>query len=419
MNPDLPGWKRSEVLVSPWGSFSRVYRRRLLLLYLAAAGIAIAAPGDSTVVRTIRPGVTYRAIIRAAGPWRIHLLDIDLHHTEYSLRSARAFDRLQGREKTSAIAERFPDSSGTVVAALNADFFSLETGETVNTQVMEGSVVKGIGGVGVIGGIGGKKPRPRSQFGLTWDRKPFIERTIYAGKVFLRNAASINLGGVNVLPDSRKVTLLNRYYTKPWPDSSGDRPLWRIPLYEAGRRGDTLLLVARRNTHGDDEAGSVLVGCIEGMDAAIPRCVDGDTLKIVDGLQPSFARIRTLVGGAPRIVLDGRSVAGQTEFMEETYPGFASHRHPRTGIGFSRDSTRIILVVVDGRQAESAGMTLPEFADLMIEQGIWQGLNLDGGGSTVMVVEGKIVNSPSDAAGERPIANCLLLVADPVGRKPD
>jgi exopolysaccharide biosynthesis protein len=55
-------------------------------------------------------------------------------------------------------------------------------------------------------------------------------------------------------------------------------------------------------------------------------------------------------------------------------------------------------------------MTLAEFADLMISLGVYQGLNLDGGGSTTMVVEGKIVNSPSDATGERPVANCLLVV---------
>jgi exopolysaccharide biosynthesis protein len=55
-------------------------------------------------------------------------------------------------------------------------------------------------------------------------------------------------------------------------------------------------------------------------------------------------------------------------------------------------------------------MSLAEFGDLMIRSGVYQGLNLDGGGSTTMVVDGVVVNSPSDAAGERPVANCLLLL---------
>jgi exopolysaccharide biosynthesis protein len=55
-------------------------------------------------------------------------------------------------------------------------------------------------------------------------------------------------------------------------------------------------------------------------------------------------------------------------------------------------------------------MTLLEFADIMIVEGIYQGLNLDGGGSTAMIVNNKLVNIPSDATGERDVGNCLLLL---------
>lgn len=51
-----------------------------------------------------------------------------------------------------------------------------------------------------------------------------------------------------------------------------------------------------------------------------------------------------------------------------------------------------------------------EFGDLMIKPGCYQALNLDGGGSTTMVVEDRFVNSPSDASGERLVANVLLVV---------
>ena len=45
----------------------------------------------------------------------------------------------------------------------------------------------------------------------------------------------------------------------------------------------------------------------------------------------------------------------------------------------------------------------------MIDEGIYQGLNLDGGGSTTMVISNKVVNSPSDQTGERAVGNCLVL----------
>ena len=76
-------------------------------------------------------------------------------------------------------------------------------------------------------------------------------------------------------------------------------------------------------------------------------------------------------------------------------------------------------MVVDGRQpGYSVGMTLEELAHFMRTQlgnfslskeNAYQGLNLDGGGSSTMVVEGEVVNSPSDQTGERPVANALVI----------
>ena len=74
------------------------------------------------------------------------------------------------------------------------------------------------------------------------------------------------------------------------------------------------------------------------------------------------------------------------------------------------------LVVVDGRQGDySTGMTLPELADLFQLLGATEALNLDGGGSSVMLLRGRRVSRPSDAEGERPVVNALLIVEDPGG----
>jgi len=136
----------------------------------------------------------------------------------------------------------------------------------------------------------------------------------------------------------------------------------------------------------------------------------GDTIRIYVGFLPAIPGLRSLVGGIPWLVRDGRRFVPSKETLEGAGMQFATRRHPRTGVGFSRDSTIAYFLTVDGRQATSDGMTLEEFADLMMAQGVYQGLNLDGGGSTTMVVDGVVVNSPSDASGERPVANCLLLM---------
>lgn len=80
---------------------------------------------------------------------------------------------------------------------------------------------------------------------------------------------------------------------------------------------------------------------------------------------------------------------------------------PRTGAGFSRDRRTLYLVVVDGRSPSSKGVTVEELGKIMIGLGAYDGMNLDGGGSSTMWVKGKgVVNAPSDG-GERVVANHL------------
>ena len=119
----------------------------------------------------------------------------------------------------------------------------------------------------------------------------------------------------------------------------------------------------------------------------------------------------SLLGGRPEL-LDGGSRVG--DLLTTENPGFAASRHPRTAVGVSTEDERLWLIVVDGRQGDySMGMTLPELAGLMEALGIEEALNLDGGGSSVMLAKGRTVSRPSDATGERPVVNALLLVEDP------
>ena len=117
-----------------------------------------------------------------------------------------------------------------------------------------------------------------------------------------------------------------------------------------------------------------------------------------------------VVGGYPEL-LDGGERVG--DLGASANPSFAAQRHPRTAVGVSREDRRLWWVVVDGRQgAYSTGMTLPELATLFEALGVEEALNLDGGGSSVMLIRGRTVSSPSEETGERPVANALLLVDD-------
>lgn len=122
------------------------------------------------------------------------------------------------------------------------------------------------------------------------------------------------------------------------------------------------------------------------------------------------------VGGHGVLLRDGRIPAA----VDSTgAASFARARHPRSAVGWDASGRRLLLVTVDGRQpGYSAGMTLRELARTMHALGATEALNLDGGGSTTLVIartDGQrratveVLNRPSDKGGERPIANALML----------
>jgi hypothetical protein len=120
-----------------------------------------------------------------------------------------------------------------------------------------------------------------------------------------------------------------------------------------------------------------------------------------------WARARYAVSGAGLLVFDGRDL---NELAEEGLSaGFDTARHPRTLIGVDAGGA-IWLVTVDGRQpALSLGMTFAELQALSHRLGLRSALNLDGGGSTTMVVHGNVVNHPSDDTGPRKVSDAILV----------
>ena len=145
----------------------------------------------------------------------------------------------------------------------------------------------------------------------------------------------------------------------------------------------------------------------------VQKMGDGDTVKVLFATLPRIPHGTSplmIIGGWPRILRDGENVAGESATVEGTLSRNAEARHPRTAVGFSRDSSTLLLLTVDGRSENSGGMTLVELANVMRELGAWQAMNFDGGGSTTMVVEGRVVNHPSDKEGERTVGNALLVV---------
>jgi len=126
-------------------------------------------------------------------------------------------------------------------------------------------------------------------------------------------------------------------------------------------------------------------------------------------------RHSTVVNGGPLLVKDGREFITQRRdgFMHPGEPsfdyGFVIKRNPRTFAGVDSPG-RTLLITVDGRTADDLGLSIPEEADVARSLGIVDAINLDGGGSTTMSLDGQVITHPSDPTGERPVGDAILIL---------
>lgn len=382
----------SSVLLTPCSAYATLIR------FYSSGADSIRAQQKS---RRIGPGVWYHESYRPDGPWAINVIEIDRRSPYLCFETVKARNLLHGVEKTSvmaAAADAEPRPGG-VVAAINGDFFDA-TGMPINLQVRRGEMLRG--------------PSAHSVFAITAEGAPMIE--VFSASYHVRTVDGVwrELQGFN-RPRHTDETILYTHHFGATTATNAFGSEARLQLLSSFFANDTLrgvVLERHTNTGNSSLAQSVVVVSAHG---AAQRWLDahvtpGDTLLMICDLSGPAGRLKIVeaLGGLPRIVRDGK-VSVETD--REGGAKLANVRHPRTAIGFSTDSSRIFLVTVDGRQPHSEGMTLDELADFMISLGCAQALNLDGGGSTTMVVRGKVANHPSDATGERPVGNALLLIS--------
>jgi hypothetical protein len=372
---------------------------------------------DSATAREVAAGGTHRRIVRAAGPWVLSVLEVNLRRQDLEVRHVRACDRLLGRERPSDIARRLRKEGIDVVGVLNADFFDLRggTGATESNIIIDGEIVKA---VTVTESPFDAFDNVHTQFGVTMAGAPVLDRFELKGVVrtpsgeWPLTAVNANVPGALVLLTS-------------WSDSAAlttvpADSVANVTLLKVGGRGDTAYYrvdstgVKRGPGVVTSEQHAVLVASGEAL-AVVERLRPRDRVEIITELAPNRGRLRTLIGGWPRIVTAGRNVALEADSVEGTVPRFSRARHPRSALGISRDSTTLYLVTVDGRQEASVGMTLEELADAMISLGAFEAMNFDGGGSTALVVRDSIVNTPSDTSGERAVGNVLVVTRRAMG----
>ncbi|GAB3101082.1 phosphodiester glycosidase family protein [Isoptericola nanjingensis] len=293
------------------------------------------------------------------------------------------------------------------VAAINGDFFDINnSGAALGAAVDDGTLLKSAA-------PGREKALTVDSSGVARLAELFLEGTVTLGTG--DDAPELPVAGLNVTAVPAGGVAV---FDAAWGDAARTRPLG------AGEQG---VEVQVRTAPGSDEgaAGTVVsvgapgsgrlpadvraVVARPGAAAdALAALAPGDEVTLAYGLRDDLGELRTAIGGDPDdwLLEDGEVTSSTSDF--------ATLRHPRTAVGLSADGTTAYLVVVDGRQAQSIGASLPELGRFLDQLGADDAINLDGGGSTTMVARlpgdagTSVLNSPSDG-GERLDANGLGL----------
>ncbi|MCX6136815.1 MAG: phosphodiester glycosidase family protein [Ignavibacteriales bacterium] len=363
----------------------------LLLIFTSQL---FALPKDSVVERRATVGVLLREY-SLSGPNVVNVLEVDLRSPHLRVETYRPpmLTKLTDQVK------RNSRSGHTVVAAVNADFFSFETGWPTNSQVSAGVPVLAISS-------------KRSQIAIGTSNHLALGPFSFSASFYYADNASFPVDVVNTKCPVAGAAFYSLFRDSLTLRDSVSEFLRLRPTSSAWSMNDTVafeVVEYCRNRSWKLKDGECLLG-MRGPLAMAKDLRPGKLVKIFFRFTPIDFTFAELISGWGSLLHSGTNVAAISDTNEGLTEKFTAVRHPRTFAGFNADTTKLFLCTVDGRQAKSIGMTFKEMASFLLQIGATDGFNLDGGGSTEMVVNGEIINSPSDKAGERPVANSLQII---------
>jgi len=382
-------------------------------------GFPAVPDADGTVYRIVIPGISRRAeaedmrqrligrgypppleiqeiqndLTHPEGPWKIHVLEVDPKRIE--VRVAHAYDTAIGLETTAALARR-----RGALAAINGGYFlmtGLLAGDSRGALQIEGRLLS-------------EPDRGRAAVGF-YDRDGIVRsvfgRLSFHGEVRLADGKAIPLDGLNRQREPSEIVLYTPdFHRTTLTSSEGAEVVIKNGRITEIRQGAGSSVIP--------SAGVVLSIGSERVQEVLPQIRSGASLSAKTELLPllpdpegDWQKAEFIVSGGPLLLWKGRRL--EEPEKESVSRVFFLARHPRTAVGVRADGT-LLFVTVDGRRpGESIGMSIPELTDLMLELKSVSAINLDGGGSTTMVIEGQVVNRPSGTTGPRRNADAILL----------
>lgn len=326
----------------------------------------------------LAPGVKYTSFFRdmPAGPISAHIVEFS-PESDYMVKPVLSNDAITGLERLKSMAER-----NKAIVAINSSYFALN-GEILGLLKLDGEIAS-------------TSYVDRTVLGFLPNSKMIMDVVDYRGSATLPDGRTIAITGVNHERGSNDLILYNNYFDS----MTGTNTFGTDYILSDGK------IVAITHGNAGIPPGGVVLAAHGTTEKVLAGLKVGDTIKISQSLGEVWDKTSCAIGAGPRLVKNGSVLVTSKE--EEFPSDIAVGRAPRTAVGVTKEG-HVILFVVDGRQQSSVGMTLTELAQLMQELGAVDAMNFDGGGSSEMVINGKIANNPSDGR-ERSVGASLMIV---------
>lgn len=356
---------------------------------------------------SVGPGCEYAFYRLPDRPMTVHVLEMDLTNPYVDMQVVNGGDAAVATERPSAMYARFDSPGHDMIAAHNGDFFTTTVNQVGISRMglyCDGEIVF--------------NPVSQPLLVLTPDRVPYIDRVHFMSNVTHKGTTktlnTLNMLTLEFTTDPNANPNLLSLFTNAFGS--------KMNMYSTG--GKIAVIKAKDGSDLKYKSNCTLTCVVESVsdnpgEAAIPAnsailhgvgtsadfigaMAAGDEITIqlrsTTNEFPDHLDIDEAIGGSGHIILKDGEITniGNPEC------------HPRTFMGINKEKTKIYSVIVDGRQTSiSAGITLDDQGYVLKALGAWDGINLDGGGSSCMYINEEIKNSPSDGT-ERYVGNGVI-----------
>lgn len=394
----------------------------------------------------IQEGIVYKRMQFGLDPRRIlvHVIEVDIDSTPYEVRILKAKNIIDGLDYLKNIYEDFQFEltrvyGGDLLAVANANFWSAFRNYPIGILVCDGEVVSM------------KKYKEWSTVFFDLDNRPYIENFQISGELILRNGKRIIIDNVNRRNESDVSVLYNKYFGDTIPkvhfeDIEKEVQETVLALYSNMDLSDSTELVIDTNeirnqiiqSHRQEnkefstlklvfrylepalinrkvkieflglDSGVVVIppsGFVVTLsDVGLPQLglKKGDVCHLLFSTdRHSYIPFRSAVSGTPRLVRKG---IAKHEAYQEGSRGyrFIGSQLPRTALGTNMSKTKLYLFVVEASKAnQSLGANLSQLSYIAKKIGCFDAMNLDGGGSSIMLIGGKRVGGNEEINGRR------------------